>query len=150
MEKIIIKIQLSNGEYADPRYLYQYNNRLLMDSYNKAVADGRDDDAKVLLKQILSRFEYDSCTKAGESKDELFARQFSNFVNGKMCSAKDVAKNMSHDHRYLQNEMFHVCLEYIKILADNAEKGYYDPRNKYACETSKKMIDHLKEIDYPY
>jgi hypothetical protein len=150
MEKVIIKIQLSNGEYADPRYLYQYSNRVLMDSYNKAVADGCDNDAKALLKQILSRFEYDSCTESGESNDELFARQFSNFVNGKMRSPKDVAKKMSHDHRYLQSEMFKVCMEYIKILANNAENGYYDPRNEYACKTSEKMIDYLKEIDYPY
>jgi hypothetical protein len=46
--------------------------------------------------------------------------------------------------------MFKVCLEYIKVLAENCEKGWYDPRNKYAAETSKEIIDHLKEIDYPY
>jgi hypothetical protein len=54
------------------------------------------------------------------------------------------------EHRYLQNEMFKVCLEYIKQLAENCENGWYDPRNKYACETSKKIIDYFKEIDYPY
>jgi hypothetical protein len=54
------------------------------------------------------------------------------------------------EHRYLQNEMFKVCLEYIKKLADNCEKGYYDPRNEYAAETSKKIIDYFKEINYPY
>jgi hypothetical protein len=80
----------------------------------------------------------------------VFARQFGNFVNGKMRSKKKVAEKMSHEHRYLQNEMFKVCLEYIKVLAENCENGWYDPRNQYAAETSKKIIDYFKEIDYPY
>ena len=46
--------------------------------------------------------------------------------------------------------MFKVCLEYIKLLAENCEKGWFDPRNQYAVQTSKKIIDYFKEIDYPY
>jgi hypothetical protein len=63
---------------------------------------------------------------------------------------KKVADKMCKEHRYLQNEMFKVCLEYIKKLAENCENGWYDPRNQYAAETSKKIIDYFKEIDYPY
>jgi RPA family protein len=44
--------------------------------------------------------------------------------------------------------MFKVCLEYIKILAENANNGRYDARNEWSCKTAKVMIDHLKEIDY--
>ena len=61
-----------------------------------------------------------------------------------MCKPKDVAEKMAKDHRYLQSEMFKVCLEYIEILAENADKGYYDGRNKWACETAKKMVNNLK------
>ena len=57
---------------------------------------------------------------------------------------------MCREHRYLQNEMFKVCLEYIKELANCYECGRFDPRNQYAAETSKKIIDYFKEIDYPY
>ena len=144
------KIKLSTGEFVDSDRLYYQSNRVLMDSYKKALEEDRDADAEEILHYILNRFEYDSCQKNGESKDELFARQFGDFVNGKMSSAKDVAKKMSCDHRYLQNEMFHVCLEYIKILADNASKGWYDPRNEYAAKTSKEIIDHFNKTNYPY
>jgi hypothetical protein len=144
------KVMLATGECVEADQLYYQSNRVLMDSYKKALEEDRDADAEEILHNILNRFEYDSCQKNGESKDELFARQFGNFVNGKMSSAKDVAQKMSCDHRYLQNEMFHVCLEYIKILAENCEKGWYDPRNQFAAKTSKEIIDHFKETNYPY
>jgi len=103
-----------------------------------------------LVEKIIDRFEYDLCPKCGENTDDVFARFFGNFVNGKLHSKKHVAEVMCREHRYLQNEMFKVCLEYIKLLAENCEKGWFDPRNQYAAETSKKIIDYFKEIDYPY
>ena len=103
-----------------------------------------------LTEIMMGRFKYDLCAKGGENADDVFARFFGNFVNGKCHSKKKVAEKMCCEHRYLQNEMFKVCLEYIKKLAENCDKGYYDPRNKYAAETSKKIIDYFNEIDYPY
>ena len=143
-------VTLADGSKVKDSDLYYQSNRMLLDSYRKAMQCGRNTDGVVILQKILDRFEYDSCQKPGESKDELFGRQFGDFVNGKMSSPKEVAKKMATEHRYLQNEMFKVCLEYIKVLAENCEKGWYDPRNKYAAETSKEIIDHFKEIDYPY
>jgi len=142
MERVMIK--LFDGREVEAGNLYQFSNRCLMDSYTKALLEDRDADAEEILNNILSRFEYDSCQKAGESKDELFARQFSDFVNGQMRNPKDVAEKMAKDHRYLQSEMFKVCLEYITILAENADKGYYDGRNEWACKTAKKMVSNLK------
>jgi hypothetical protein len=147
MEK---KIELIDGRMVAPSDLYQFSNNVLLDSYNAAVEHADNVSADVLLEKILSRFESDSCLKPGETKDEHFGGQFGDFVNGQMSSPKEVAKKMGREHRYLQNEMFKVCLEYIKVLAENCERGFYDPRNKYAAETSKMIIDHLKEIDYPY
>jgi len=109
-----------------------------------------DADKAFIKDKIVERFMNDCCARCGEDNDDVFARQFGNFVNGKMRSKKKVAEKMSHEHRYLQNEMFKVCLEYIKVLAENCENGWYDPRNQYAAETSKKIIDYFKEIDYPY
>lgn len=143
-------VVLADGSTVKVGDLYYQSNRMLLDSYRKAMLDSRNSDSVVILQKILNRFEYDSCQKPGESADELFGRQFGDFVNGKMHSPKEVAKKMATEHRYLQNEMFKVCLEYIKVLAENCEKGCYDPRNKYAAETSKEIIDHFKEIDYPY
>jgi hypothetical protein len=126
---------------------YQLSNKEVLDFYNECD----DEETKnVLLDSILSRYEYQLCPKNGENTDDVFARFFSDFVNGRMISEKHVAEKMSHDHRYLQNEMFKVLLEYIKILADNCERGYYDGRNKYAAETSKMIIDNFKENNYPY
>lgn len=148
MEKIEIK--LSDGRVTDNHSLYQYSNNVLLDSYNAAKERGDEQAAVILLERILDRFKSDQCLRGGETKDELFARQFSDFVNGRCSSKKKVAEKMATEHRYLQNEMFHVCLEYIKVLANNCEQGWFDPRNQYAAKTSKEIIDHFKEINYPY
>ena len=108
------------------------------------------DDKEFLMDVVFNRFRSDLCPKSGENMDDVFARFFGNFVNGKLTSKKHVAEVMCREHRYLQNEMFKVCLEYIKLLAENCENGRFDPRNEYAAQTSKKIIDYFKEIDYPY
>ena len=107
-------------------------------------------DLLELTSVLKERFKYNMCPKADENNDDVFARFFSNFVNGKCNDKKKVAELMCKDHRYLQNEMFHICLEYIKQLAANCEEGWYDARNRYAAETSKKIIDMFKETNYPY
>lgn len=127
---------------------YELSNEQMVHLANSKDLMGAD---KAFIKdKIVERFMNDCCARCGEDNDDVFARQFGNFVNGKMRSQKKVAEKMSHEHRYLQNEMFKVCLEYIKVLAENCENGWYDPRNQYAAETSKKIIDYFKEIDYPY
>ena len=139
------KFMIDGREYES----YQLSNeqlvRLIKDD-TKACSEDRD----FLMEKVLERFEYDLCPRSGENDDDVFARFFGNFVNGKLHSKEHVAEMMCREHRYLQNEMFKVCLEYIKLLAENCEKGFYDGRNQYAAQTSKKIIDNFKEIDYPY
>ena len=139
------KFTIDGREYES----YQLSNeqilRLIKDD-TKACSEDRD----FLMEKVLERFEYDLCPRSGENDDDVFARFFGNFVNGKLHSKEHVAEMMCREHRYLQNEMFKVCLEYIKLLAENYEKGFYDGRNQYAAQTSKKIIDYFKEIDYPY
>lgn len=128
--------------------MYQLSNRQLLD----LIKDNNisNDDRNLLMGKVLDRFEYDLCPRSGETNDEVFVRFFSNFVNGSMRSPKNVAEQMSVEHRYLQSQMFMVCMAYITKLAENCERGYYDGRNEYACQTAKIIIDHLKEIDHPY
>lgn len=147
------KFTIDGREYED----YQLSNEQIA-----RLIDGRflemddthinSDEREFLMKKVYERFKNDLCPRRIECEDDddVFARFFGNFVNGKLISKKKVAEKMCREHRYLQNEMFKVCLEYIKKLADNCENGCYDPRNKYAVETSKKIIDFFKEIDYPY
>jgi uncharacterized protein YuzB (UPF0349 family) len=127
---------------------YELSNEQMVHLVNSKELSDTD---KVFIKdKIVERFMYDCCARCGETNDDVFARFFGNFVNGKCHDKKKVADKMCKEHRYLQNEMFKVCLEYIKQLAENCENGWYDPRNQYAAETSKKIIDYFKEIDYPY
>ena len=148
-----MKFIIDGREYED----YQLSNEQIVRLIEGKYLEMDDthvssDEKELLMKKVYERFKYDLCPRKneGEDNDDVFARFFGNFVNGKCHSKKKVAERMCREHRYLQNEMFKVCLEYIKLLAENCENGRFDPRNKYAAETSKKIIDYFKEIDYPY
>ena len=143
------KFTIDGREYED----YQLSNeqivRLVRD--NEVPNENLTANERAyLVEKIIDRFEYDLCKRSGETADDVFVRFFSSFVNGRLNSKKHVAEMMCREHRYLQNEMFKVCLEYIKKLAENCGNGCFDPRNEYAAKTSKKIIDYFKEIDYPY
>ena len=140
------KFTIDGREYED----YQLSNEQIVKLIEGDTLMGSE--KSFLMEKVYQRFKYDLCPRKneGEDDDDVFARFFGNFVNGKCHNKKKVAEKMCREHRYLQNEMFKVCLEYIKKLADNCENGWFDPRNKYAAETSKKIIDFFKEIDYPY
>ena len=140
-----MKFTLNGREYED----YQLSNEQIVELI-EGDHDVTDMGHEFLMKKVYERFKYELCPKSGEDNDDVFARFFGNFVNGKCHDKKKVADLMCREHRYLQNEMFKVCLEYIKKLAENCENDWFDPRNKYAAETSKKIIDYFKEIDYPY
>jgi len=109
-----------------------------------------NEEREYLTKQIIDRFSYNMNPNEGENEDDVFVRFFSNFVNGKMTSPRHIANRMAHEHRYLQGEMFKVCMAYIEKLEEMYANGYYDARNRYACETSSKIIKALNEINWPY
>lgn len=139
-----MKYEINGREYES----YQLSNKEITDLLK---GDTLTDEQKAELnKCLIARFERDNCPRVGEDEHNVFARQFSDFVNGKCHDKKKTAELMARDHRYLQSEMFKVFMEYAKILADNYEKGYYDPRNEWACTAAKHMIDGLKAADYPY
>ena len=121
---------------------YQLSNRQMVDlikNDTKAASEERD----YLMEQVLNRFESDCCPNYGETNDNVFVRQFSSFVNGKCSNKENVAELMAREHRYLQSEMFFVCLAYIRKLAENYDNDCYDLRNEYACRTAKQMISAL-------
>lgn len=128
-----------NGRETEDYYLS--NNEMI----DLLESDITEEQRKFLTDKVIQRFKYELCKQSGETNDDVFVRQFSNFVNGKMYSRDRVAELMANEHRYLQNVMFRVFLSYAKKLAENAEKGYYDGRNEYAVLTSKKIVDYLKE-----
>lgn len=138
------KFTIDGREYS----IYELSNEQIVRLIKENNVTPCDHD--LLIEETIRRFENDLCKRGGETADDVFVRFFSSFVNGRLNSKKHVAEMMCREHRYLQNVMFKVCLEYIKLLAEKCENGCFDPRNQYAAETSKKIIDYFKEIDYPY
>lgn len=122
---------------------YQLKNEEVLDLLN---GNPTEEERDKLMNIVLSRFKCELCPEKGEGEDDVFVRFFSSFVNGKIISRKKVGENLAREHRYLQEEMFKVCLEYIKALAENYEKGYYDGRNEWSCMVSSKIKEALKEI----
>lgn len=125
---------------------YQLSDRELYD----LICSGSltDEERNALTDTMKDRFRWTLCPEPGENDDDVFVRFFSRFVNGRVHSMRKVAEGMARDHRYLQNEMFKVCMEYVKRLAENCEDGRFDPRNEYACKTSGAIVRLLKENGY--
>ena len=96
-----------------------------------------------LMEKVLKHLKNECCPQYGETNDNVFVRSFSRFVNGRCGNKEKVAELMCNEHRYLQTQMFYVCLAYIRKLAENMEKGNFDLRNMYACQTAKQMIEAL-------
>lgn len=132
-----------NGRKVEGYYLT--NNEVLNLYFNPSTTK---EEKEALDGIMIDRFVSDLCKKPGETEDDVFARFFGNFVNGKLCSKQKVAERMCTEHRYLQQEMFKVCLEYIKKLAENYNNGYYDGRNEWSCQTSNMIVEALKEKNW--
>lgn len=60
--------------------------------------------------------------EAISEQDKAFAQEFANFVNGRMCSADKTGKELTKAHRYLQQQMFKVCIGFMRQLALNYQK----------------------------
>jgi len=142
-----MKIKINGCEIED----YHLSNKELYDIVNSDTDEITAEQRDFLTKKLCERFKSQCCPRDGETEANVFARQFGDYVNGK-CGYNyyKTAELLAKDHRYLQQEMFKICLEYIKILAENAENGRFDARNEWACTASKHMIDGLKMADYPY
>lgn len=78
-------------------------------------------------------------------KDKAFAKRFSDFVNGEMCSAKETGRALADDHRYLVNEKAKVVFAFLAQLADDYRNGHYDERDAWACRLASEAIDRLAE-----
>lgn len=137
MDKVFV---INGREVKD----YQLRNTDILSLLEKN--DISAEDREYLTQRVLDIFKYDLCPRKDEdNEDQVFVRFFSDFVNGKMWSKEKTAEGLARQHRYLQQQMFYLFLEYAKVLAENADKGYYDARNEYSCKVSKEIIDNLKE-----
>lgn len=136
-----MKFTINGREYED----YQLSNEQiveLLEGDNEVTDMGHD----FLMKKVYDRFKSECCARKGEGRDELFARNFSNYVNRCPNDFKKAAKAMGCEHRYLQSEMFKMCIEYIKVLAEHYNNGCYDPRNEWACSTAYSIINEFNTL----
>lgn len=78
-------------------------------------------------------------------QDKAFAQEFANFVNGRMCSAERTGRELTRAHRYLQQQMFNVFIGFMRQLAYNYQKGFYDERNERASRLAAEAYHHLTE-----
>ena len=131
---------LINGRTKE---VYKLTNEELISLINEENIS--NEDRELLKNEIIERFKYACCKRSGETNDNVFARQFSNFVNGRMLSHNETAKIMANAHRYLQQEMFKVFLAYTKILSINYNNRFYDGRNEYSCRCANEIISALEE-----
>lgn len=83
-------------------------------------------------------------------QDKVFAQEFANFVNGRMCSAENTGRELTKAHRYLQQQMFKVFIGFMRQLAYNYQKGTYDDRNEWASRLASEAYTRLVESDLIY
>ena len=77
--------------------------------------------------------------------EQEFVQNFGHFINGQLYHKKAVAEAMANDHRYLVGQKGELAIEFLAVLARYYTKGYYDPRNEYACRAARVAIDALKD-----
>jgi len=135
-----MKFTIDGREYED----YQLSNEQIAELVDGNTLMGSE--KAFLMEKAFQRFKHECCARKGESRDELFARNFSDYVNRCPNDFKKAASAMGRDHRYLQSVMFKMCIEYIKVLAEHYNNGCYDPRNEWACSTAYSIIDEFNTL----
>ena len=83
-------------------------------------------------------------------REQEFVRSESNFINGGLYHKREVADAMARDHRHLVGQKGELYIEFLKVLAKNYRKGYYDARNEHVCRAASVAIDALIAADLLY
>lgn len=68
------------------------------------------------------------------------AKKIEDLINNTSCNPRRVAYGLSRMHRYLQNEFFKICFNYILLLNDHYKNGTYDGRNEWACKMANDIV----------
>ena len=82
-----------------------------------------------------------------DDRKDVVNKLLSTFVNGASGSdLKELATDISNDHRTLVSDKFRFMLYFCEILANHYKQGRFDARNEYACQTSAKIMDLINGI----
>lgn len=139
-----MKFTIDGREYE----AYELSNEQIVKLLEKEPNGSEKRNA--LTEIMIGRFKYNLCAKSGEDNNDVFAHFFSNYVNRCPNNFKKAASVMGREHRYLQNEMFKVCMAYIKVLKEAYKEKQYDGRNEYAVKTANMILSFLDAEKWPY
>ena len=84
-------------------------------------------------------------------KTMKLAAEISHFING--ASDEDIrllAKQITDDHRTLQQKSMHLFMECVNVWADAHKSGRYDARNGTTCAVSAFIREELSCPDLKY
>lgn len=82
--------------------------------------------------------------KKEESREKKLQNQVSEGINCLSFSPSEFCKEMARDHRALQADFTHLCIEWIRTAAKQYEDKNYDGRNEYECKLAKNIVDTMK------
>lgn len=66
----------------------------------------------------------------------------SDYINNMGHKPQEFVDAMARDHRTLQQSFTQICLLWLKHCSELKE-GYYDGRNEYSVQISKKLLSNV-------
>jgi hypothetical protein len=60
---------------------------------------------------------------------------------------KELARYLTGVHRTLQQAIFRMFVECLKIWADEYKRGRYDARNEVTCKLSSEILEKVRDLD---
>ena len=76
-------------------------------------------------------------------RDKDAVKAMSNYLNSFSVNYDEFAKQMSYEHRTLQQNFTRLCIAWLKQLS---ETEYYDLRNEASVKFAKRIQDKLTEL----
>lgn len=77
-----------------------------------------------------------------EAKD--LAEKMTSFVNSSSTRKKVLFEELDREHRFLQAEVFDMCIKYIQHVAN--DNYQHDGRNEWCHKFAKQLIEKAPEL----
>jgi flagellar basal body rod protein FlgC len=105
---------------------------------------GYDDTAISVYRLEIRRQEMEDVVS-----ELLTAMQVPGDVDSKLFQS-ELAHVMNQVHRTKQQRLYSLCVNVLKVFADQYHTHNYDPRNDFSCERSAAIMDIVHDAYAPY
>ena len=78
--------------------------------------------------------------EAQEKAAKEIAQKLSSYVNGWHDEVDDIVKELSQDHRTLQQGVTRFCVKWLEECARKEKENLYDLRNEASCKLGTKFM----------